>query len=52
MAFGNQGIISFWEEQAHVIHIRTGAALMHCYSFRFSIYRFLFQVLYIILFMI
>jgi hypothetical protein len=52
MAFGNQGIISFLEEQAHVILIQTGAALMHCYSFRFSIYRFLFQVLYIILFMI
>ena len=28
------------EEQAYVILVRTGAALMHCHSFRFSIYRF------------
>jgi hypothetical protein len=40
------------EEQADVILIQTGAALMYCYSFRFSIYQLLFQVLYIILFMI
>jgi hypothetical protein len=40
------------EEQADVIFIQAGAALMYCYSFRFSIYQLLFQVLYIILFMI
>jgi hypothetical protein len=27
------------EEQAYVILIQTGAALMRCYSFRFSIYQ-------------
>jgi hypothetical protein len=37
--FCNRGSSLVLEEQAYVILIQTGAALMRCYSFRFSIYQ-------------
>jgi hypothetical protein len=39
MVFCNNGSSLVLEEQAYVILIQTGAELMRCYSFRFSIYR-------------
>jgi hypothetical protein len=37
--FCNRGSLVL-EGQEYVIHIQTGAELMRCYSFRFSIYQF------------